>query len=285
MTGFSYNCDKIHVMELEAGKHIAPIYDDVYETLFYETVREMVAKTVLRKGRETIRLLDLGCGTGNLTKFFSGMQHCAIFAVDISPDMLRVARDKLKNVKFLLCDVEHLPFRDNSFDAVVGFSILHHLPDLGRLFDEIWRVSRHNASFVFGEPAESFLHKHKTLFRALKLPFYPLYLLVKKKNLKRFDPNQYTWIDTLLGPQHRNLSEKEIVDSVSKENRARMFIQFKRLGILIPRFGTVFLKQNRMDRLLFRWLWLVDLVLSRMLPKCTFEIIIEGVVRKRNSPS
>lgn len=100
------------------------------------------------------QVLELGCGTGLFTENFADSGAPFLAAADISPELLHLARRRLSRlpcVKLLLADCESLPFRDESFDAVVGSSILHHL-QIGRVMPEIRRVLRPGGKLAFAEP-------------------------------------------------------------------------------------------------------------------------------------
>lgn len=99
------------------------------------------------------RVLELGCGTGLFTEMMA-VSGASVVATDISAELLELARARVRgvgNVSLVLCDGEALPFRDRSFDAVIGSSILHHLPVESSL-REIQRVLSHHGSMVFAEP-------------------------------------------------------------------------------------------------------------------------------------
>lgn len=275
-----YSQDDIHSMEIAAGEHIAEKYTEAYETLFYEATRNMVADIASSGNPGRIKLLELGCGTGNLTKFLFQKPNCAVTAVDISPDMIRQAQKKLKNVEFHASPIERLPFEDGSFDVVTGYSVLHHLPDLRGSFDEIRRVLKPNGSFVFGEPVESVLDKHKNLYRALKVPFYPLYLFIKKKNSRDLAVFTDVNFDSFLTPIHGHLSEKGIVDAVANSGAAMGSIVIRRMGIISPWLGCVLFKSKGFDRMVFKPIWHFDMVLGRVLSNFTSEMIITGKVKK-----
>lgn len=99
------------------------------------------------------KVLEIGCGTGIFTEKLS-KTGAQITAVDISPYFIKKAKKKVdaENVKFIVDDVEHLNFSDNSFDCVVGSSILHHLLNLENGLLEIKRVLKKNGKIVFTEP-------------------------------------------------------------------------------------------------------------------------------------
>jgi SAM-dependent methyltransferase len=87
-------------------------------------------------------VLEVGCGDGaNL----ADMKVTAV-GVDVNQTALEIAHRR--NVDTMLCEATDLPFPDGSFDLVLTFGVLIHIPlvDLGRAMREIRRVSRR---FVF----------------------------------------------------------------------------------------------------------------------------------------
>lgn len=99
------------------------------------------------------RALEVGCGTG----IFSAQVHtesgASIVAIDVSLDLIRVAREKPGNgaVHFVVADAEALPFLAGAFDAAYGSSVLHHL-DVDTTLSELRRVARPGGRIVFTEP-------------------------------------------------------------------------------------------------------------------------------------
>ena len=86
-------------------------------------------ETVLPRGR--LKILDVGCGTGELSLLLEGMGH-QITGIDLSDEMLSVARSKAKasqlKARFMTGDAESLNFDDESFDAVINRHLLWTLP-------------------------------------------------------------------------------------------------------------------------------------------------------------
>jgi SAM-dependent methyltransferase len=102
------------------------------------------------------RVLDLGCGYGE-TSVYLALLGARVDAVDISPRMLEVARQLAERhgvadrIAFHAAPGEQLPFADESFDAVFGHDVLHHL-DLDRAGAEVHRVLVPGGRAVFVEP-------------------------------------------------------------------------------------------------------------------------------------
>lgn len=87
------------------------------------------------------RILDVGCGTGELLLNVAKKADLAV-GVDISPGMLKKVPCAAKNVYAVIADADLLPFRDNSFDCVVSVTLLQNMPEPENTVKEINRVVR-----------------------------------------------------------------------------------------------------------------------------------------------
>ena len=87
------------------------------------------------------RVLDVATGTGALAEA-AAERGAHVTAVDITPEMLDVVRERLPNAELVQADAEDLPFGDASFDAVVAGFVLNHLPVPERGLGEWARVLR-----------------------------------------------------------------------------------------------------------------------------------------------
>jgi SAM-dependent methyltransferase len=74
------------------------------------------------------RVLEVGCGAGDLAAVLAG-RAAAVDAVERSPEMVALARGRVPgNVRVIGADVLAVPLPEGGYDAVVGMSVLHHLP-------------------------------------------------------------------------------------------------------------------------------------------------------------
>jgi len=96
-------------------------------------------------------VLEIGCGTGLFTEKIFEQTHARITAVDVSPELLKIAQEKIAGVDFKIEDAMRLSFSDETFDVVCGSSILHHL-DIFKSYEEIFRVLKKGGRMVFAEP-------------------------------------------------------------------------------------------------------------------------------------
>jgi ubiquinone/menaquinone biosynthesis C-methylase UbiE len=104
-----------------------------------ENWRRIYEHLVARAGLRAARVLDVGCGTGRLSHALAEEQAARVWGVDVSPEMLAVARAKAPRLRFKEARAEALPFRDGWFDAVV-FWLVVHLVDRPAAFAEAGRV-------------------------------------------------------------------------------------------------------------------------------------------------
>jgi ubiquinone/menaquinone biosynthesis C-methylase UbiE len=92
------------------------------------------------------RLLDVGCGPGDVTHRFADELSAHVCAVDISARMVELA--KARGLDAQVADVEHLPFAADDFDCVFAGWVLYHVPGLEQAIAECARVLRPDGRFV-----------------------------------------------------------------------------------------------------------------------------------------
>jgi ubiquinone/menaquinone biosynthesis C-methylase UbiE len=113
------------------------------------------------------RVLDLGCGTGMLTRAIGdrldGKKGGISIGIDAAAKMIAVARKKRETgtSSFEVAAAEKLPYEDSSFDAVVSSMFFHHIPlDLKKKsLDEACRVLKTGGKLIIADmhtPVSSF---------------------------------------------------------------------------------------------------------------------------------
>ncbi|HEU5187451.1 MAG TPA: class I SAM-dependent methyltransferase [Candidatus Saccharimonadales bacterium] len=90
------------------------------------------------------RVLEIGSGEGQGTKNILRYWHPkAVDAIDLDPKMIARAKRRLKNkrVSFNVGDAANLSFaKDNTYDAIFDFGIIHHIPNWRDCLKELHRV-------------------------------------------------------------------------------------------------------------------------------------------------
>jgi ubiquinone/menaquinone biosynthesis C-methylase UbiE len=109
---------------------LLPIYDPFCRLFGAERLRErLIAAAEIRAGQ---RVLDLGCGTGELSLAIK-RRHPEALVIGTDPDSKALARARRKaalaglEVTFDEAFGGELPYADGSFDRVVSSLVLHHL--------------------------------------------------------------------------------------------------------------------------------------------------------------
>jgi len=142
------------------------VFSKVYDLLnvfFYtDSMRNEVAD--LANIRQGSRVLDVGCGTGYTTQaVLKRLKLGEVVGIDLTLQQLRMAETKLKPEKMRLSlsrgDAENLPFRDETFDAIVSVGALEYFPDPQKAVQEMARVVKPQGKVVVGGPEYKWFKK------------------------------------------------------------------------------------------------------------------------------
>ncbi len=100
--------------------------------------------------------VELGCGTGNTTKVFPE-SLAKIVCVDISSEMMGVAKEKLKNKKIIFVEDDLLGFlskyEKKDVDVIVSMYAIHHLTqeEKHELFQKAYKILKNKGKIVFAD--------------------------------------------------------------------------------------------------------------------------------------
>lgn len=112
------------------------------------------------------KVLDVACGTGDMAVELL-RQGCSVTGVDLSKEMMAIAKRKAPQAEYSLADVERLPFGDATFDAVTCAFGVRNFVHLEQGLGEMLRVLKPGGRMVILELA--------TPDSAIIRPFYNLY--------------------------------------------------------------------------------------------------------------
>jgi SAM-dependent methyltransferase len=101
------------------------------------------ARRITRQEGRRPRILDLGCGTGELAQEFLKAGYSYV-GIDIEPERIEYAQKTHRKGKFHVMDASHLLYPDGYFDQILVTGVLHHLSDeaVRSIVGEMKRVMR-----------------------------------------------------------------------------------------------------------------------------------------------
>jgi phosphatidylethanolamine/phosphatidyl-N-methylethanolamine N-methyltransferase len=126
----------------------APLYDKIFGKIFYDRLRQVIEALGIPN---RAHVLELGVGTG--TSFPAYPSDCEVIGIDLAPDMLAQAREKIvknrwSHLKVMEMNALDLAFSDDSFDFVTAFHTVTVVPDPIRMLTEAKRVCRPGGKIV-----------------------------------------------------------------------------------------------------------------------------------------
>jgi len=95
------------------------------------------------------RVLEVGCGSGHLTKRLAE-RGVDIVGIDANPN----AREVAGSARVLHMQAEHLQFDDKEFDVIISVHAIEHIPPLEAAIAEMARVLQRQGRALFIYPAE-----------------------------------------------------------------------------------------------------------------------------------
>jgi len=125
-----------------------------FEGRLIDTLQRELIYKIIKKSRSK-KTLEAGCGTGRILLYlaFKGLE---CHGIDPSNNMLKQFKQKLEkhNIKISLKegDIEHIPYKENTFDCTFTVHVLMHLPDYKNAFKEMYRVTKKNGIVICDFP-------------------------------------------------------------------------------------------------------------------------------------
>ena len=173
-----------------ATKERKDLVDSVFTSIFkrYDLMNDVISlgfhRIIKYKAIKNCRsgsLLDLAAGTGDLAIYFRKLygDNNKITLADPNAEMLSYAKIRLekksisKNIEFVTCYAEDLPFKDQSFDNVtIGFGF-RNFTDRQKALAEINRVLKNNGKLIiidFSKPVNPIINVLNTFYMNTIVP-------------------------------------------------------------------------------------------------------------------
>lgn len=173
-------------------------------------------------------ILDLGCGDGNMDKYFISKGAKKVVAVDLSKKMIAEAKriNKSSNIEYLNLDMEDLSSVNETFDIVYSSLAFHYVENFDKLIKQIYNLLKPNGVLIFSQenPLKTALvysgkeQKNKVEINGKRYQLLSDYLnegernkIWNKTEVTKFHRSFATIISTLI---NNNFNLLEIKDSI-----------------------------------------------------------------------
>ena len=134
-------------MKYEVWENLAHKYNNLWVQKYsLGPTRREVLKIVLPllKKNNKLRILDIGCGTGQLIKEISNeYEHVNYLGIDVAENMIK----ENKNIKFKTCPIEKFNTKDK-FDIIICTHAFPYFPNKEEVLKKIYKLSNKNANIV-----------------------------------------------------------------------------------------------------------------------------------------
>lgn len=203
-----------------------PNYDDLddFSSLIKKSEGSMFAKKLDEELPYSSKIIEIGCGTGQLSNFLSRYNR-TIIGTDLSLNSLKLANNfrkanSIKNVFFLQMNLFKPCFNDGTFDAVISNGCLHHTSDPRRAFNKVAKLAKKSGLIIIG-----LYHKNGRLFTNFRQNFFKIF----DNKFKFLDPRnidenlskskKYAWYrDQYQNPKEFSYKFNEILEWFEENN-------------------------------------------------------------------
>lgn len=138
-------------------KHTFPGYDDIDSpgVLMDKAQKSVFGLWVDRAIPPLATVLEVGCGTGQMTNFLGLVQTRTVIGIDMSLPSLKLGqafkeRFGLQNVSFTQGNIFAMPIAENSVDVLICSGVLHHTPDVRGGFQSILKLVKPGGNILIG---------------------------------------------------------------------------------------------------------------------------------------
>src|ERR1043166_9350363 len=151
---------------------------------------ELVGYFASKYGERALRILDLGAGAGGVSVALGSEGRYRVTAVDVvmNPDLVELRGD----TEYAVASADTLPFKDQSFDAVLCLETIEHLPEPRLSAKEMMRGLKRGGLVMITTPARlRWLFKPDPHYQIWGLALLPDFL--QKRAVDNYDVEHLFW--------------------------------------------------------------------------------------------
>ncbi len=134
-----------------------PNYEDIDSKfrLIEKAEKGLFAHLLNKQITHGLKVLEAGCGTGQLSNFLGIASGRAVFGADMCLHSLKLAenfryKNEIGHACFLQMNLFRPPFRPEAFDLVIANGVLHHTSDPYRGFQSLLRLVKKGGFIIIG---------------------------------------------------------------------------------------------------------------------------------------
>jgi ubiquinone/menaquinone biosynthesis C-methylase UbiE len=185
------------------------IHDEIFNDVEQARIRSTIAQVVkvVKSKEKTLKALDVGCGSGNLTRHLIDLGVYTVSA-DVSDNFLKLVKQNFSStglsetLKINGRDLANI--QDCTFDVAACYSVLHHVPDYLHLVREICRVLKPGGVLYLDHEAnETYYNRPKDYTEFLKLVMPKSAVLKKYLRLLLNFKFYVRFIKKRINPRHK----------------------------------------------------------------------------------
>ncbi len=182
------------------------------------------------------KVLELGCGYGYLSLELA-RNGLDVVGVDLSPKSIEVAKkfaeenqfkENFGYLKYECADIMSMDLGEETFNSIIFFSTLHHMPNIHLLFPKLQKALKKGGNLIIVEPLRGEFTKKSAEFVVILRAVLPFYIVQKEKlenlNLKKWKEHiqdiydEYTFAGEHEQSPNDNLTNKaEMIINVTKK--------------------------------------------------------------------
>ena len=143
-------------MTIEQREKLNSLLTKVYDVGHRRRIITILNNLAIKPGE---KILDCGCKDGFYSYLIASLYDCEITAMDINPLHLNLATKNFKHhkkVHFQIGDVNHLPFKAESFDKIIFTEVLEHVEDEDLALSSLFRVLKKNGTLAITVPNKNY---------------------------------------------------------------------------------------------------------------------------------
>lgn len=132
-------------------KHVRDKSDSIYHSYYEKPAMYKLIPEIKNK-----KVISLGCGSGEDSHYLQSLGADS-FGIDISEELINIAKKTYPECTFTSMDMENLDFPDSSFDFAYSSLAIHYIENWTKTFKEVYRILKPNSYFLFscGHPVKS----------------------------------------------------------------------------------------------------------------------------------